>query len=163
MLLIYRVIQDQNVLYLQAKCMLHTVHLPWLFLQACTWFCQIYFHSSCCLLSPHMHILHTLPRARLLCSPSLQEGWVCGNSWKYISFFGKTAVNLMFNPRASVAVAPAHSVLITQPGNTVFIIEQRRHLTDVGRVIWKLDGTKKSSSFSVKIKPKKKKKAKLHS
>lgn len=120
MLLIYRVIQDQNVLYLQAKCMLHTVRLPWLFLQACTWFCQIYFHSSCCLLSSHMHILHTPPRARLLRSPSLQKGWVCCNSWKYISFFGKTAVNLMFNPRASVAVAPAHSILITQPGYSFY-------------------------------------------
>lgn len=67
-----------------------------------------------------MHILHTLQRAHLLCSSSLREGWVFCNSWKCISFFGKIAVSLMFNPRASVVVVPANSILIIQSGYSFY-------------------------------------------
>lgn len=45
-------------------------------------------------------------------------GWC--SSWKYISFFGKIAVSLMFNPGASVVMVPANSILIIQSGYSFY-------------------------------------------
>jgi hypothetical protein len=83
---------------------------------------------------PNAYFRHPKKVSLAVISSSLQGGWVWCSSWKYISFFVKIAVSLMFNPRASAVMVPANSILITSL-DTVFIIEQQKHLTDVGRVI----------------------------
>ena len=60
------------------------------------------------------------PTGSLAVIPSLQDGWVWCSSWKCISFFGKIVVSLMFNPRASVVMVPANSILIIQSGYSFY-------------------------------------------
>ena len=84
-------------------------------------------------------------------SSSLEEGWVWCSSWKYISLFGRIIVSLMFNPRASVVMVPANSILIIQSGYS-FYNWTTKTSDRCGQGNSKASGTKKSGSFSVKIK-----------